>query len=536
MSEETKRAFRDFQISLRKEERERLKLSRMQMASMQTTPQIDNSEIPAKYSYFREYEKRGISPLDVYKAVAKGESEELRGELEEIPQILKEIRLGGLLDKHVAVVKLRRYLSTCIDLPIQTVIDSQGVPALVELLKNPEEPHLRIEAAWCITNIASGSTPQVYALIESGVVPLYSELISETNISLLEQIIWGIGNMAADNISARDWFINCKCIPKLVTLYNNLRGLGNQKIVIKNTIWAASNLCRSNPTPPIDDIFPSFDMFAENLFEKDSSLIIMSLWSLSAMADQKTVNHFLDKNLVKQTVKLLSTQTREYCKPCLKILGVFTCCEGPIINELNNKEVVQALQFMLYSSDDSFKHMALMAMLNLFHKIPAIDFDTYSIISKLESLSLAPVGITVKAIQVQGAAIQLLEILLPHHSDLDNLYYLISSFIEKVQKIGGENEDYKKDSISGIALQKTLKLLVAVIELERENYFNGKKDQTIGYEIEKNENTFLEMIEEKLYKEGLVDLIENLQSHASQKLYEDSQHFIKTYLKTDSAI
>ena len=56
-----------------------------------------------------------------------------------------------------ATIGLRRLLSFEVDPPFQQFIDVNLVPKFIQFLARNDMPKLQLEAAWCLTNIASGS-------------------------------------------------------------------------------------------------------------------------------------------------------------------------------------------------------------------------------------------------------------------------------------------------------------------------------------------------------------------------------------------
>lgn len=249
-------------------------------------------------------------------------------DISELPALVQAMHSDDPTQNFLATQQVRRLLSVENAPPIQAVIEQGVVPKLVESLSFTERPDLQFEAAWALTNIASGTQDQTAVVAAAGAIPIFVALLTTSpRADVREQSIWALGNIAGDSPKLRDQVLAAGALAPLLKELAGAEHANGKMSLIRYATWTLSNFCRGKPEPPFEAVVGALPVLRQLLYATDTEIVTDACWAISYLSDatddprNNCLDEVIKSGLCSRLVEVLSHSSFLVQSPALRAVG-----------------------------------------------------------------------------------------------------------------------------------------------------------------------------------------------------------------------
>ena len=478
------------ELSLGKSIRERLFLrKRMQHKLRKDTPKSPTNNIGKYLSISKElYDK----------------CKDFEVNTNQIKEILSCLKSDNLEEKYTGLISIRKLL--CNDKPpVEIIFENNILPEIISFLDGSYSVEFIYEALWCLINISYGNEHESEKIKNQGGIEKIIDLLNNNMDDIKEMAIWCLDNISHDSLEIKNFLAKKKIIKALITMLsinNNEKIISHIVSVIKILIELYSEKKKMNfdvkkLINTISKLIIDHEYNQENKYIKYIFYDCCHILSYLTEKSNKFNSILLENGVIQYIIELLKNPYIEkevhLFHLLLKIIGNIICGDANQTSQVLNNDIFSILKKHINNESTKIQKEVCWIISN-------IAADTQENLIRLYDNGFFPlllkfIGSSDKSIRIEVVYALCNFTLLSDENYLGNL--IVNGLLKAICDCIKEEEP--KETM--VCLEGLFNLLLF-----------GDKYRSDGCNL----------IIEEIEKMGMIDILEKLQYHREERIYEKS--------------
>ncbi|OMJ82779.1 hypothetical protein SteCoe_16428 [Stentor coeruleus] len=265
---------------------------------------------------------------------------------------------------HNAIRVFRCFTQQRQELIFKLIMDLKIIPLIIRIIQNPMIQIMCIkEAIWSVSNMASGPSYIVSALVNEKVDVICKEFLSSNDMELFEYALWGLSNIAGDNIAYRNKINNMGVIEIILEKIDSL------EFMMPTILWTIRNICEGGTILKKSTLVSLLGLLKKLIrFKKNEKITIEILWIFSYISDgnKSQIKKLIENKILEFIFQASSSQNSKYAIPAIRTLGNLACGSCDQCEILFSKGILETL-YGQYEKSNIFyiKSLVLWTLANL---------------------------------------------------------------------------------------------------------------------------------------------------------------------------
>lgn len=190
-------------------------------------------------------------------------------------------------------------------------------------------------------------------------------LLRSPHIEVVEQAIWGLGNMAGDSHKVRDLVIQEGAIPLIADILDRANPGSS---FVRNASWTLSNLCRGRPAPQFPKVARAIPSLSKVLIQNDVEDILTDVcWAMSYLSDggDERIPAIIETGVLPRLVQLMQHPNVAISVPSLRTIGNIVTGDDQQTQIVIEAGALQALNDLIYNKKKTIRKEVCWSLSNI---------------------------------------------------------------------------------------------------------------------------------------------------------------------------